>query len=240
MYRSRTPSPTRSVRRPAPSTLKRSSKRDSHHRDRGYSLPRDDSPPRRRSEITLLCCVFHSTSHNWKTAPIKFNPKRSTDRELWQEIRDCYRIDLRNPWLRILSFRHITAIVPVSFSPSGVPTRVDPKDFPSSRLFRHAYHHPDSIKTDHYWVDWFADFDAHDKSTNGLEFREGLWADKLMLVALACVIAIVVVSIVWCLEGGNLQTVFTVMSFVLTLIAAIIAFVALYYQIISNDTGSGT
>ena len=86
-------------------------------------------------------------------------------------------------------------------------------------------------------MDWFTDFDANDKATNGLQFREGLWADKLALLAIGCTVAIVAVSIVWCVRGGNLQTVFTVMSFVLTLIAAIIAFVALYYQIVSNDTG---
>jgi hypothetical protein len=237
MFRSRTPSPARSLRQPVPSTPRRSTKRDSRNRDRGYSLPRGKSPPRRRSEVTLLMCVFHTSSHNWKTAPVKYNPNRTNDRELWEEIRNCYRYDLHHPWSHWLSLRHVTAIVPVSFSPSGVPQRVDPKDFPESRLFRHAYHHPEQIKTDHSWVDWFTDFDSNDKATNGLEFREGLWADKLALLAIGCTVAIVVVSIVWCVKGGVLQTVFTVMSFVLTQIAAIIAFVALYYQIVSNDTG---
>ena len=72
----------------------------------------------------------------------------------------------------------------------------------------HAYHHPEHIRPDHQWVDWFADFDA-----------EGLWAEKLVFVAVLFSIGIIVASIIWCVLGGDLQTVFTVMSFVLTLVA---------------------
>ena len=50
----------------------------------------------------------------------------------------------------------------------------------------------------------------------GLEFQEGLWAEKLAIIAIMLTIAIVVVSIVWVIQGGVLQTVFTVMGFVLT------------------------
>lgn len=50
----------------------------------------------------------------------------------------------------------------------------------------------------------------------GLEFQEGLWAEKLAIIAIIITVAIVVVSIVWVVKGGGLQTVFTVMSFVLT------------------------
>ena len=83
----------------------------------------------------------------------------------------------------------------------------------------HAYHHPEHIRPDHRWVDWFVEFDADDKRTNGLEFVEGLYAEKLLGLAILGTIAIIVVSIVWSVKGGSLQTVFTVMGFVLTLIA---------------------
>ena len=81
----------------------------------------------------------------------------------------------------------------------------------------HAVHHPDHIRPDHDWVDWFTRFKADDRGkTVGLEFQEGLWAEKLALIAILITIAIIVVSIVWVVEGGELQTVFTVMGFVLT------------------------
>jgi hypothetical protein len=83
----------------------------------------------------------------------------------------------------------------------------------------HAYHHPDLIRPDHRWVDWFVELDTNDQRPNGLEFVEGLWADKLAAVAVTLSVAIIVVSIVWVLKGGSLQTVFTVMSFVLTFVA---------------------
>lgn len=97
-------------------------------------------------------------------------------------------------------------------------------------------------------MDWFANFDADDRRRVGLQFVEGLYADKLAGIGVAATIAIVVVSIVWCVRGGELQTVFTVMGFVLTLVsgrlklaveggfanhgAAQVALAALYYQVV--------
>lgn len=100
-----------------------------------------------------------------------------------------------------------------------MPVRTDPKDFPDSKEFMHAYHHPEQIRSSHRWVDWFVEFDANDDRTNGLEFVEGLWANKLAAIAVVFSVAIIVVSIVWCLKGGQLQTVFSVMSFVLSFVA---------------------
>jgi len=89
----------------------------------------------------------------------------------------------------------------------------------------HAYHHPERLRTSHQWVDWFIEFDAADEGKSfGLEFKEGLWAEKLAVVAILVTIAIIVVSVVWCLRlvgylrlggcvlakqhyrGGDLQT----------------------------------
>ena len=90
---------------------------------------------------------------------------------------------------------------------------------PACRRFTHAYHHPERLRPEREWVDWFVGFDRKSADEKGLEFKEGLWAEKLAILAIIATIAIIVVSIVWCVLGGNLQTVFTVMSFVLTLIA---------------------
>ena len=82
----------------------------------------------------------------------------------------------------------------------------------------HAYHHPDRIRAAHEWVDFFARLRAESvDKTFGLEFVEGLWVEKIAGLAILVTIAIIVASIVWCVEGGDLQTVFTVMSFVLGL-----------------------
>ena len=83
----------------------------------------------------------------------------------------------------------------------------------------HAYHHPNKIRPDHEWVDFFVQLRSDPSKTYGLEFVEGLWAEKLALIALIISIGIVVGSIIWVVEGGDLQTVYTVMGFVLTLAA---------------------
>ena len=115
----------------------------------------------------------------------------------------------------------------------------------------HAVHHPDHIRPVHEWVDWFTDFKASDGGKPvGLEFQEGLWAEKLAIIAILITIAIIIVSIVWVVKGGQLQTVFTVMGFVLSgaaggsptvygflfpestdLHSAEVALVALYFQV---------
>ena len=121
----------------------------------------------------------------------------------------------------------------------------------------HAFHHPDRLRPAHEWVDWFVEFKAQDRGkTVGLEFQEALWAEKLAIIAILITIAIIIVSIIWALKGGQLQTVFTVMGFVLTGAAgksshqdtingygtaglicnsAEIALVALYYQVTQSN-----
>lgn len=276
MYRTRSRSPEsfsdrQSVRAPAPRPQPRPSRDSTNRRSRGYSLPRSQSPQendhgrRRQSsrrEVRMLLAIFHPSSHNWSTAPLNFYPGRTTDRALWSKIRSIYTTELRPPLRRLISFRHIRAIVPIAFSPNGVPSRTDPKDFPDSKQLRHAFHHPEFVKTEHYWVDYFASFDAGDERQNGLEFIEGLWADKLGLLAILASFGIIIACIIWCALGGQLQTVFTVMGFVLSFVAgkslvcqanslsfiksladmttfaAEIALIALYFQVISNDQSS--
>lgn len=222
---SRTPS----VEPPPPPRTHRSRRHGA--RNRAYSLPRGDKSPRRRSEVRLLLCIFHTTSHNWSTEPLRFDPHRINDRELWTDIRDIFRQDLQKPWKRLLGLKKVKSIVPIAMTPNGVPVRIDPKDYPDSKQFLHAYHHPERVRPDHHWVDWFVAFDEGDQRTNGLEFVEGIWAEKLVIIAILATVAIIVVSIVWCVLGGSLQTVFTVMSFVLGLVTAEIALAALYYQL---------
>ncbi|SLM35434.1 hypothetical protein LPUS_04715 [Lasallia pustulata] len=202
---------------------KRSSKRRQSRRE-AYDQPR------KGSRVTLILCVFHNTSHTWERATIKFDPNRTNDRELWKDIRDAFRADLEKPWRRILGFRKVKSVVPCTFSRNGVPIEAN-VEAPACRRFTHAYHHPERLRPEREWVDWFVGFDRKSADEKGLEFKEGLWAEKLAILAIIATIAIIVVSIVWCVLGGNLQTVFTVMSFVLSLIAAQIALAALYFQV---------
>ncbi|KAL8737814.1 MAG: hypothetical protein Q9181_001305 [Wetmoreana brouardii] len=179
----------------------------------GYEMHREKNP-----KVDLLLCVFHSpSSHSWRTAPLSFDKRRIDDRELWEDIRETYRMELQMAWRRIFLLKRLKQIVPVTYTRNGVPCQQDKDKSPNLHTFMHAYHHPDRIRRDHEWVDWFSQLkDENAEQTVGLEFVEGLWAEKLVAIALLMTIAIIVVSVVWVVEGGNLQTVFTVMSFVLT------------------------
>ncbi|MCJ1304195.1 hypothetical protein MMC08_007007 [Hypocenomyce scalaris] len=208
---------------------KKQRRRSRYASGRGYDMPREKPP----SKVDLLLCVSEGApSHSWRTAPLTFDRKRADDRELWEDIQRIYRDELQGPWRRIFGFKKLKHILPVEYTPNGVPISKDSKDIPESQAFMHAVHHPERIRPEREWIDWFTEFKAegHGKSV-GLEFQEGLWADKLAIIAILITVAIVVVSVIWAVRGGQLQTVFTVMSFVLTAAAAEIALVALYYQV---------
>lgn len=79
-----------------------------------------------------------------------------------------------------------------------MPCQQDQSKYPNSHTFMHSFHHPDRVRPEHEWVDWFARFkDDNVDQTVGLEFVEGLWAEKLVAIALVITVAIIVVSIVW-------------------------------------------
>ena len=170
------------------------------------------------AKVDLMMCVFHGAgTHSWRTAPYSFDRRRMDDRELWEDIRAIYRDELQKPWRRILLFKKLKLIAPIQYTTNGVPVQKQENDFPDKHTYLHAYHHPDQIRSAHQWVDFFSELTSQDSGkTYGLEFMEGLWAEKLAMVAVLITIAIIVVSIVWCVKGGQLQTVFTVMGFVLT------------------------
>ncbi|KAL6716105.1 hypothetical protein ACLMJK_005671 [Lecanora helva] len=204
--------------------------RNFHHR--GYDTGREKS-----NKVDLLFCVFHGApSHRWRTAPFTFDRRRIDDRELWEDIQRVYQDELQGMWRRILGFKKLKQVIPIEYTSNGVPIPKDAKNNPNNHSFMHAVHHPDHIRPDHEWVDWFIQFKDDDRGkTVGLEFAEGLWAEKLAIIAIVITIAIIVVSIVWVVEGGDLQTVFTVMSFVLTGAAAEVALVALYFQVTQSN-----
>ena len=128
--RSRPPSPSRSPSPrvpPAPSTHTGRGRRHAdgdisppprQRRSRagldraGYTQPREKYSP---NKIDLLLCVFGSmTGHSWRTAPYTFDRRRINDRELWEDIRDIYRVQLQTAWRRLLLFKKVTLIAPIT------------------------------------------------------------------------------------------------------------------------------
>ncbi|KAE7996946.1 hypothetical protein FH972_001622 [Carpinus fangiana] len=155
--------------------------------------------------------MFTSPEKGWRTVPLTFDKHRTDDRELWSKIRIVYRDELEKPWRRMLA---------AQFSNAGVPKRQQPKDGTSSHEFMHAYHHPRAFRpADHNWIDWFVQYKTDPSKSYGLEFVEGLWAEKLAFIAICFTVGIIITSVVWCVKGGDLQTVFTVMGFVLSGVA---------------------
>ena len=93
---------------PPPDRGRRASARQRRPRPRGYSGPREK--PRR--DVTIIMCVYQQRSHNWHSIPLSFDPYRTTDEELWSQIRDIYRTDLQPAYKRLLGFKKLKYILP--------------------------------------------------------------------------------------------------------------------------------
>lgn len=91
-----------------PRTPGHRSSREKRGRDRGYSLPSG------KRQVTLLLCVFHSTKHVWKTHPVVFDPRKTDDRELWEDIRSIFRNEIQKSWRRVFGFKKVMSIVPIA------------------------------------------------------------------------------------------------------------------------------
>ena len=78
---------------------------------RGYDMGREKPS----SKIDILLCVFHGApSHRWRTAPYTFDRRKMNDREVWEDLQDLYRTDLQKWWRRVLLFKKLKSITPVS------------------------------------------------------------------------------------------------------------------------------
>lgn len=216
--------------------MRRPSGRRRHRseRDRGYSMPRE----KHSSRLTLLLSRYSQTSMHWHTAIVTIDPYRENDIDAWSDIRNTFRTEVQKPWKRILGFKKVKSIQPIKYTPNGIPlgSGKPASEFILGHAFMHAYHHPERLNATRWWIDWFEEYERDnggDDTAIGLQFTEGLWADKLAAVAILLTAAIIITSAVWCALGGDLQTVFTVMSFVLGGITAELALVALYFQVTS-------
>lgn len=202
-------------------------RRHNHHYPADPALKEDSF----RHRNIMVLSVYDATTQGWRTMPLKYDVQTTTDKELWLEIRSIYRKHLQNIWRRIFLFKKLRHLMPIQvqtilapiilllivseYTKNGVPQRTDPKDYPDSHAFLYAYHHPHRIQTEKEWVRWFAKMGSETDRTCGLEFKEGLWAEKFGLLVVGAMVADATTCIIWCTKGGDLDTVFTVMGFVL-------------------------
>ena len=85
---------------------------------KNYSYPPEKSSAPRRlpNKETLILSVFHSPTRGWRTAPVTFDPRHTTDQELWEDIRATFRDDLEKWWRRAFLFKKLRYIVPIEVS----------------------------------------------------------------------------------------------------------------------------
>ena len=77
-----------------------------------------------------------------------------------------------------------------------------------------AYANPLKVTSKHDWVEWAFKLKQKDKRY-ALEFVEGWEATRIAVLGSVLWMASFLLGIIWSVRGGDIQTVFTVASFVL-------------------------
>jgi hypothetical protein len=94
------------------------------------------------------------------------------------------------------------------------PTRVELDDSVLQEIM-FAYGNPEKITSDRDWVNWAFKLKQKDKRF-ALDFVEGWQGSRFIILGLVPWTSSFLMAIAWSSRGGDLQTVFTVASFMLT------------------------
>lgn len=79
-----------------------------------------------------------------------------------------------------------------------------------------CYQNYSKIDTEYEWVRWVEKLKSDPDERFGLEFVESWDGQRIILLGTVVLLVIVGLSAIWVIKGGDLQTVFTVMGFILS------------------------
>lgn len=149
----------------------------------------------------------------------------STDRKLFDTLRNTYRNRMCGFWKRYFSLKTLQRLRLLSFTSSSRPTPVPFDEFTMQEVL-YAYNHPEEFGLDETaWVEWVFRLRQPDKR-HALEFVEGWNGTRIAVVGMIPCIASTLVGVTWSAMGGDVQTAFTVAGFVLTIATVLLALLA--------------
>ncbi|KAH0558413.1 hypothetical protein GP486_004926 [Trichoglossum hirsutum] len=148
-----------------------------------------------------------------------------TDQEMFKLIRAEYNTHLLGFWRRWFTLKGLKSIQILKCVDNEQPTHVELDDSVLQEIM-FAYSNPEKITSSTDWVIWAFKLKQEDKRF-ALDFVEGWQASRFIVLGLTPWTISFLMAIVWSARGGNLQTVFTVASFVLTAASSLLALLAI-------------
>ncbi|KAI9794278.1 MAG: hypothetical protein M1833_000421 [Piccolia ochrophora] len=204
-------------------------------------------PNTAKGECSLLLCMYRNNRRRFLKVELcvpnldsefvgddKDGPTVS-DTWLFNEIRDAYFHGLQSPRRRYLSFLRLKKLKRIARLHYTVDTRRPRRIADDSPLDQHqlmsAFENPSGIRPGTEWVAWVFAMKADPYNKEGLEFVEGWNGRKIAIIGASVLIGTTLMAGLWAGLGGDLQTVFTVASFLLALSTASIGLLAILSQI---------
>jgi hypothetical protein len=102
----------------------------------------------------------------------------------------------------------------VKYTPSARPEVVQLNDIVLHEIM-YAYLHPNRLSSEHKWIDWVFRLRKSDRR-HALEFVEGWDTTRIAITGSIPWTFSCIVGVVWAVRTGDVQTAFSVASFILT------------------------
>ncbi|KAL1305729.1 hypothetical protein AAFC00_007315 [Neodothiora populina] len=152
------------------------------------------------------------------------------DRDFMLAMRWKYKNNLRGPFRRILSFKTVSTARLLQYG-DGIFATAEQNYALFSPTFMKAFENPFMYvgKNDTQWVYWLHKQKTSDKGLDiAIELIEDYSMFRVMSVAVFILVALLALSIVWIVEGGDASYMATVMSYALSFLTAAVGLTALW------------
>ncbi|KAF2265241.1 hypothetical protein CC78DRAFT_579651 [Lojkania enalia] len=138
----------------------------------------------------------------------------TTDRKLFETLREKYQKDMSGFWRHYFSLKTLRRLRLLSYTENTRPKPV-PLDEITMQEVLYAYKHAAEFGNETDWIEWIFRLRRPDER-HALEFVEGWNGPRIAVVGTIPCIASMLVGVIWTARGGDAQTAFTVATFILT------------------------
>ncbi|ROW03074.1 hypothetical protein VMCG_05749 [Cytospora schulzeri] len=152
--------------------------------------------------------------------------------KFFSEMRRLYKVKMCSPLRRYLSLKSLRAFRILAYTPTTRPIVVPFDDFVLQEML-YAYRHPQTLEDNDEWIRWVFRLRRKDKR-HAVEFVEGWNTTRIAVAGTIPWLSSCIVGIAWAAAGGDVQSAFTVASFILTSSSVILALVAILSGIESS------
>jgi len=155
-----------------------------------------------------------------------------TDQQFFREMRKLFDGHMSSFTRRWLSLKTHKAFRILAYTPTTRPVVVPFDDFVLQEMM-FAYLNPDKVESTDDWIQWVFRLRRREKR-HAVEFVEGWNSTRIAIAGSIPWLSSCIVGIAWTAAGGNVQSAFTVASFILTSASIILALLAIVSSIESS------